>query len=100
MRYFLLLFLALVTMASCQDRQSADFQYEISPLRIDSTEHLKVIVAFTPEADGSTNLLFQDKAWGQDSLHQIVADIRILDVAGEVTSNPARANTAADGNPM
>lgn len=88
MKQFLLILIGVLSLASCQNTQQAHFQYEISPVYKDSTAQLKVVLQFTPEADGTTTLLFQDKAWGQDSLHGIVADIQVLDVTGEVTPQP------------
>lgn len=39
---------------------------------------LKIAVYFEASEDGTTTLIYQDKAWGQDSLFNSIGDIRLL----------------------
>ena len=44
-------------------------------------------MAFDAESNENTFLLYQDKAWGQDSLHNVIHNIKLLSEKAEVVSN-------------
>ncbi|WP_299115922.1 M1 family aminopeptidase [uncultured Winogradskyella sp.] len=72
---------------SCNNDQENKVSYVVSTLIQDGTNLLKVNTTFHPNTSGETILLFQDKAWGQDSLHNIIKGIEVISEKSEITPN-------------
>lgn len=72
---------------SCTNDSRNTISYTISPMTKNGEQFLKVNLAFKAGNDEETLLLFQDKAWGQDSLHNVIDSIKIVSEKGEITSN-------------
>ena len=82
MSYRLHLFLAcfiLLMMNSCTDAsEKKNLSYEISHKKNSKDALLQIDMNFEASEDGTTTLIYQDKAWGQDSLFNSIGDIRLL----------------------
>lgn len=87
MKRLIISFSIILLLFSCTKDLDNTVSYTISPLVKNGKHHLKIKMAFTAESNGETHLLYQDKAWGQDSLHNVIHDIKILTEKGEIVSN-------------
>jgi predicted metalloprotease with PDZ domain len=87
MKQLISLFSIAILLSSCAKESNNYISYTISPLTENGQHFLKVTMAFIPEDNGETMLLYQDKAWGQDSLQNVIYDIKLLSEKGEVISN-------------
>ncbi|MCC1483298.1 M1 family aminopeptidase [Winogradskyella immobilis] len=72
---------------SCSKTSKNTINYTVSPVKENGESFLKVKTSFNVNSIGKTTLLFQDKAWGQDSLHNVIKEIKLLSEEGEITSN-------------
>jgi len=87
MKQLLIVFIGLTCLYSCSEDQDYTINYVVSPSDHNSENSLKVKITFHPNASGETKLLFQDKAWGQDSLHNVITTIKLGSEKGEITAN-------------
>ncbi len=74
--------LILFTLISCQESNKID--YSVSLHQTDSVANLLIDLSFKPNKEGTTTLFFQDKAWGQENLHQVAKGLKIKDHVGEI----------------
>ncbi|MEL6810808.1 MAG: M1 family aminopeptidase [Bacteroidota bacterium] len=86
---------ALVLMASCSVSPQPDIVYAISSVENDETPQLKILLNFPAEPDGTTSLSFQNKAWGQDSLHNVISSIKVRNAEAEISKNDDKGFTIA-----
>nr|WP_321233733.1 hypothetical protein [uncultured Psychroserpens sp.] len=87
MKQLIILFILPVFVLSCQKDTSNTINYTVSPITENGVHFLKIKMAFKADDNGATTLLFQDKAWGQDSLHNTISDIKVLSEKTQVMSN-------------
>lgn len=84
----LIILLSLVTLyLSCSKDSNNIINYTISPITENGEQFLKVKLAFKGHQNNESVLLFQDKAWGQDSLHNVIHSIKLISEKGEAISN-------------
>lgn len=84
----LIITLSLITLLfSCNKDSSNTINYTISPVTENGEQLLKIKMGFEASDTDETILLFQDQAWGQDSLHNVIREIKLLSEKGEVISN-------------
>jgi predicted metalloprotease with PDZ domain len=76
-----------ILLFSCTKDSDNIIEYTISPLTKNGEHHLKVRMIFNANISGQTNLLYQDKAWGQDSLHNVIDGIKVVSEKGNIVSN-------------
>ncbi len=69
---------------SCQQQPEADICYTISPAVVDSIPHLRIKMTLKADPDGTTELSFPDKAWGQTDLYNSLGNMQLLNVEGIV----------------
>ena len=81
LRQLLLVFL-LVIANGCQQRESSDISYTISPYVRDGVPVLKVKLEMEANASGTTKIHYQDKAWGQENLFNGVVDVQLVSPVG------------------
>lgn len=87
MKRLITVLLLCAFLSSCDKVSDHHINFVISPLVSDNDNLLKVNTSFKANSSGETILLFQDKAWGQDSLHNVVANIKVLSEKSKVKSN-------------
>jgi predicted metalloprotease with PDZ domain len=81
------LLLGVVMFVSCANEDSnKTIHYTISTHTEKNTSELKLKMNFPAEVDGETILLFQDQAWGQDSLHNVLASMKVLNAEATITT--------------
>lgn len=89
-KYFFMLLTILefgVSTAFATPSSEESIHYEISPITKDSISKLKIITTFQPNKNGTTKLWYKDQSWGQDSLYNLLTNLRVLDVKGRVEVN-------------
>lgn len=67
----------LMVLISCTKKINT-VHYTILPIVENGKHLLKVKMLFEAEKEGETTLLFQNKAWGQDSLYNVIKDMKLL----------------------
>jgi len=67
---------------SCANEKKDLISYTISPKTSETATALKIRMQCAAEDDGQTVLLFQNTAWGQDSLHKVVVSMELLNAKG------------------
>lgn len=72
---------------SCTKETNHTISYTIFPAIENGASLLKIKTSFEANMNGETVLLFQDKAWGQDSLHNVIHDIKMISEMGTITQN-------------
>ncbi|EDP72667.1 hypothetical protein FBALC1_16237 [Flavobacteriales bacterium ALC-1] len=87
MKKLIVLFSTILLCFSCNKDSDYVINYNISKSHENENSLLKVKTSFKANDNGETILLFQDKAWGQDSLHNVIYDIKLLSEKGEITPN-------------
>nr|WP_321247713.1 M1 family aminopeptidase [uncultured Psychroserpens sp.] len=87
MKRLITFFSIVLVLFSCTKDADNSINYTVSPIVENGEHHLKVKMTFTAKSNGETNLLYQDKAWGQDSLHNVIHNVKILSEKGEIVSN-------------
>lgn len=61
--------------------------YKVTPTLLDSLPALRVSMQFDVEKSGETVLLFQDHAWGEKDLHNVLKNFKSLDKDVEIIKN-------------
>ena len=80
----LLVLLSVLLICSCTEKQP-DITYKVSPLKDPfGNTLLKIQLRCKADPSGKTILNFNDTAWGQDSLHNAIHSMRLIDLAGNV----------------
>jgi len=79
--------LIIIGFSSCTSETSNLISFTVSPVIVDGENQLKIKLRCHAEADGETTLLFQDAVWGQDSMHNVIASMRLLNAEGQITKN-------------
>ncbi|RNC88013.1 MAG: hypothetical protein ED556_02150 [Winogradskyella sp.] len=87
MKRLITVFCLCVLFFSCNKENNYNISYAVSPSIHESANALKVKTSFQPNSTGETILLFQDKAWGQDSLHNVIKDIKLASENGKIEVN-------------
>ena len=77
----------IILICSCKKDTRTRLQYTISPITQKGEHLLKIKLDVETNGTDKTILLFQDQAWGQDSLHNVIRDIKIPSEKAEITSN-------------
>ncbi|WP_460220265.1 hypothetical protein [Psychroserpens sp. MEBiC05023] len=72
---------------SCTQENNPTINYTISPIEKNGEHFLNIKMTFPVENTGQSILLYQNKAWGQDSLHNVIHNIKLLSEKGIVTSH-------------
>jgi len=70
---------------SCTKESDTTINYTISHIIENNIPVLNIKMSFNAEDDGETTLLFQDKAWGQDSLHNGISSMKLLSAEGAIS---------------
>ncbi|GAB5401321.1 MAG: hypothetical protein Aureis2KO_29060 [Aureisphaera sp.] len=68
-----LLLLLFVCALGCKEPNGID--YSVSKAKTNNKPSLQVKMSFDADPSGETVLLFQDKAWGEENLHDVLTDI-------------------------
>ncbi|WP_299272014.1 M1 family aminopeptidase [uncultured Psychroserpens sp.] len=87
MKRLIILFVIAIFFYSCSKDSDNTIDYTISPITKNGEELLKVKMAFKVKSNETSTLLFQDTAWGQDSLHNVIRDIKVLSEQSSIHSN-------------
>ena len=74
MKKFLLLFIIVVS--ACQTEESHLISYKVSPTEKDGKPALNIWMEFDANPSGETVLILQDKAWGEENLHNTLSNLR------------------------
>ncbi|MEM9680032.1 MAG: hypothetical protein AAF901_06880, partial [Bacteroidota bacterium] len=86
MKYSILAMLVIMVFTSCSTPTNT-VTYTISPTKVEGQSLLKVSMNFKAESHGETTLLFQDTGWGEDSLHNVIHSLKLVDVEGNFKIN-------------
>ena len=84
MKKIILITFLSVLLGACARNNKHSVSYTISPGEVDGQPLLHVRMAFQADEDGETILAFQDKAWGEDSLHNALHEMKLLSGEGEI----------------
>lgn len=87
MKRLIISFSISILFFSCEKTSNNTIKYTISPITKNGNHLLKVIMSYDAKSSGETILLFQDQAWGQDSLHNAIQDVKLVSEKGMVTAN-------------
>ncbi|GGI56099.1 M1 family aminopeptidase [Winogradskyella haliclonae] len=87
MNRLIIAFIICGFLSSCNKSPNYNINYVVSPVYEETSNLLKVKTSFQPNAIGETILLFQDEAWGQDSLHNVIKDVKLISEKGEIKAN-------------
>ncbi len=80
----LLVLLSILVLYSCSDKQHY-LSYKVSPVTdTQGNALLKIQLRCKANPSGKTIMNFLDTAWGQDSLHNVIKSMRLVDLAGNV----------------
>lgn len=75
---------AVILIFSCSEKKD-QFVYQVSPVAdIEGNAQLKIKLSCKASPSGKTMLSFLDTAWGQDSLHNVITSMRLVDMAGNL----------------
>ncbi len=77
----------ILCLANCSPEHKSGLVYTISPVRIDSLPLLKVSLEFESRNTDSTVLDFANAAWGRDSLHNVLKEVKLVQPEGKVEMN-------------
>jgi len=80
-----ILFCFTLLLFSCVNESKNTISYTISPVTENGRVLLKIKTTFNAHSSGKTILLFQDSAWGQDSLHNVIDHIKLMSEKGSIT---------------
>lgn len=86
MKKLAILFGAVLVMAACKNTSDSTIHYTISSISENDEAFLKLKIDFQAKSDGETVLLFQDKAWGQDSLHNVLKSMKVLNAEATIST--------------
>lgn len=86
MKKLLLLVSLVAFLNSCTPESKNTINYTISPQTENGINQLKIKLVTPTETDGETTLLYQDKGWGQDSLHNVLASMKVLNTEATITT--------------
>ena len=84
MKNFILLLSVFVSLWSCTSSDEDTLNYIVKPVEFNDKPALEITMSFVPSDSSATILLFQDKGWGQENLHNLVHNLRIVDGANEI----------------
>ena len=84
MKHIIYICLLLIVMSSCSRKNEYHISYEVSPKLENDTALLTIKMSFKAGEHGKTILLFQDQAWGQDSLYNVIHNMKFLSGATEI----------------
>jgi len=87
MKQIILSFSLTVLLFSCTKDLKNSINYSIAPEVKNNQNVLNIKMTFSANKNGETILLYQDKAWGQDSLHNVIHNVKLLSEKGKVVSN-------------
>lgn len=76
MKKCIILAVSLLLLYSCTKENALEFT--ITKTTLDAIPALKIQLNCKADPSGRTTLLFQNKAWGEDSLHNVLRNIRSL----------------------
>ena len=79
-----LLILLLAIVIGCQQKESSDIRYTISPEVRDTVSLLKVRLEMDPDISGITRIRYQDEAWGEEDLFNALREVKLLSPEGGV----------------
>ncbi|MDT7833527.1 M1 family aminopeptidase [Flavobacteriaceae bacterium S356] len=82
MRKLVLIICTTFLIASCSKEKT--LHYTVTKTLYDSIPVLNIAMKFDAENDGETTLLFQDHAWGETDIHNVLADLESLNEGVEV----------------
>lgn len=80
-----ILYLAVVSLLwNCESTETTTINYLIKPATLNDEPALEVTLSFVPLDSIATVMLFQDQAWGQENLHNLVHNLQIVEGATEI----------------
>lgn len=85
MKKLVLIICGAFLIGSCSNEKT--ISYTVTQSIYDSIPSLKVLMAFEAQDTGETTLVFQDKAWGQDNLHNVLHNLKSLNAGVQITKN-------------
>ena len=98
MKKLCLLFLAAIVLFSCTSEEET-LQYVIQPTEFNGNQGLEVTLSFTPSDSTATILLFQDRGWGQENLHNLVHNLQIIEGADEIVQEKEKDHYVISHDP-
>lgn len=69
-----LVLLVLVTIFACQHPANNLVSYKVSPIEKEGKPALRIQMEFDANPSGETVVIMQDKAWGEENLHNTLSD--------------------------
>lgn len=71
-----LIFLLFVICVSCAKDPNNLISYKVSPIEKDGKPALNILMEFDANPSGETVVILQDKAWGEENLHNTLSDLQ------------------------
>ncbi len=85
MRKVVFIICSMLFITSCTKERTV--HYKVVQSLYDSIPALKISMQFDAEEDGETILLFQDNAWGEKNLHNVLKNLKSLNEGIEIVKN-------------
>jgi predicted metalloprotease with PDZ domain len=71
-----LIFLLLIVCIACNQERNNLISYKVSPIEKDGKPALNILMEFDANPSGETVVILQDKAWGEENLHNTLSDLQ------------------------
>lgn len=71
-----LVYLLIIVLAACQNHENNLISYKVSPIEKDGKPALNIFMEFDANPSGETVVIMQDKAWGEENLHNTLSNVR------------------------
>ena len=68
--------LFLIILSACQSEQTNTVTYKVSPTEKDGKPAMNVYMEFDANPSGETVVILQDKAWGEEDLHNTLSNLK------------------------
>ncbi len=85
-KVFLLVVSALI-LFSCHSQGEPTIKYTVKKVFENERHQLKILAEFPADITGITKLMFLDKAWGEENLHQCIGDMKLLNAEASIHKN-------------
>lgn len=83
MRKFIYIVYCTFLLASCTEK-GRTVHYTVTPIFNDSIPSLRITLECNAEKNGETTLLFQNKAWGENNLYNVLHNMKSLNEGVEI----------------
>ncbi len=99
MKHIIILLSTLLLFFSCKPEEKDTLAYTIRMSEYNDKPSLEVTLSFIPSDSSATVLLFQDKGWGQENLHNLVHNLHIVEGAEQIVQKKENDHYVIEHSP-